>query len=55
MEGLWAIEPHIGGGNFGMKFEEILVVEGGQASWLSNDSIWSLKRPMPIQSSKGKS
>lgn len=44
MEGLWAIEPHIGGKNFGMKFEEILLVESGKASWIASDSIWRLRR-----------
>ncbi|MFO0663860.1 MAG: M24 family metallopeptidase [Polyangiaceae bacterium] len=36
-EGLWAIEPHIGGEGFGAKFEEILVVEPGRAYWLDDD------------------
>lgn len=44
MNGLWAIEPQIGGKDWGMKFEEILVVENGQASWLNPNSVWSLKR-----------
>lgn len=44
MEGIWAIEPHIGGTNFGMKFEEILVVENGNASWLEPQTIWAMKR-----------
>lgn len=35
-EGLWAIEPHIGGRGFGAKFEEILVVEAGRAYWLDD-------------------
>lgn len=35
LEGLWAIEPHLGARDFGIKFEEILIVEKGQARWLS--------------------
>ncbi len=34
LTGLWAIEPHIGWPGGGAKFEEILVVEEGQARWL---------------------
>ncbi|MBI3556301.1 MAG: aminopeptidase P family protein [Deltaproteobacteria bacterium] len=37
-QGLWAVEPHLGGEGFGAKFEEILVVEdGGRAYWLDDD------------------
>jgi hypothetical protein len=35
--GLWAIEPHLGKGKTGFKFEEILVVENGKAYWLDDD------------------
>jgi Metallopeptidase family M24 len=36
--GAWAIEPHLGSpGNFGAKFEEILIVEEGRAYWLDNE------------------
>ena len=36
--GLWAVEPHIGFRDVGVKFEEILVVTGsGGAYWLDND------------------
>jgi Xaa-Pro aminopeptidase len=36
--GLWAVEPHIGFRDVGVKFEEILVVdESGSASWLDED------------------
>lgn len=36
--GLWAVEPHIGFGDVGVKFEEILVVTGsGSAYWLDDD------------------
>lgn len=34
LTGLWAIEPHVGGVDFGAKFEEILVVMPGAARWL---------------------
>jgi hypothetical protein len=44
MEGLWAIEPQIGGRDWGMKFEEILVVEDGQARWLNPEPRWYLRR-----------
>lgn len=39
MTGLWAIEPHIGGKDFGAKFEEILIVENGQARWLDPQGV----------------
>lgn len=36
--GLWAVEPHIGFRDVGVKFEEILVVTpGGDAYWLDDD------------------
>ncbi|MBI3288343.1 MAG: aminopeptidase P family protein [Elusimicrobia bacterium] len=38
--GAWAIEPHIGGPGFGCKFEEVLIVEPGQARWLSEEIPW---------------
>lgn len=37
MQGLWAIEPHIGAQGFGAKFEELLVVEPDRAFWLDDD------------------
>jgi Xaa-Pro aminopeptidase len=37
LQGLWAIEPHIGSrSGLGAKFEEILVVKEGSAFWLSD-------------------
>ena len=42
LDGLWAIEPHIGGSGFGAKFEEILVVENGRAHWLNPKSCFHL-------------
>lgn len=35
--GLWAIEPHFGNKEWGLKFEEILVVEQDTAYWLSSE------------------
>ena len=35
--GLWAVEPHIGLGGIGVKFEEILVVTEDDAFWLDDD------------------
>ncbi len=34
--GLWAIEPHLGRGKTGFKFEEILVVDQDRAYWLDD-------------------
>lgn len=38
--GLWAIEPHLSGKNFGAKFEEILVVTKEDAYWLDTHCAW---------------
>ena len=38
--GAWAIEPHFGGKGFGCKFEEVLIVEGSKARWLSPEIPW---------------
>jgi Xaa-Pro aminopeptidase len=36
--GLWAVEPHLGHGGVGVKFEELLVVHAdGGAAWLDDD------------------
>jgi hypothetical protein len=36
--GLWAVEPHLGCGDVGVKFEELLVIHGdGTAAWLDDD------------------
>jgi Xaa-Pro aminopeptidase len=35
--GLWAVEPHLGHGDVGAKFEEILVVTEDDAYWLDDD------------------
>lgn len=37
LKGLWAIEPHLGGDGFGVKFEEILVVDDKGARWLDDN------------------
>ncbi len=36
IDGLWAVEPHIGNAAFGAKFEELLLVDGGRAQWLES-------------------
>ena len=36
--GVWAIEPHIRAGEFGAKFEELLIVEPDRAYWLDDIS-----------------
>jgi Xaa-Pro aminopeptidase len=39
--GIWAIEPHIGSREgFGVKFEEILVVEKTRAYWIEHEAAW---------------
>lgn len=35
--GLWAVEPHVGRGDIGVKWEELLVIEAGDACWLDDD------------------
>ncbi|MGQ0616209.1 MAG: M24 family metallopeptidase [Acidimicrobiia bacterium] len=35
--GLWAVEPHLGFGDVGAKFEELLVVTDDDAYWLDDD------------------
>jgi Xaa-Pro aminopeptidase len=35
--GLWAVEPHLGRGDIGVKWEELLVVEDHDAYWLDED------------------
>lgn len=35
--GFWAFEPHIGGDDFGVKFEEILVVTENEIFWLDEN------------------
>jgi Xaa-Pro aminopeptidase len=37
LQGLWAVEPHIGTPEFGAKFEEILVVDRDGARWLEHE------------------
>ncbi len=38
LEGIWAIEPHLGAPGFGVKFEEMLYVKDGVAQWVSKMS-----------------
>ncbi|MDH5675186.1 MAG: aminopeptidase P family protein [Myxococcales bacterium] len=35
--GLWAVEPHLGKGDLGVKWEELLVVTADDAYWLDDD------------------
>lgn len=35
--GLWAVEPHLGRGEVGAKFEELLVITADDAFWLDDD------------------
>lgn len=35
--GLWAVEPHLGDGDVGAKFEELLVVTDDDVFWLDDD------------------
>ena len=35
-DGLWLVEPHAGKGETGAKWEEILVIDQGQARWLQD-------------------
>jgi len=37
-DGLWAIEPHVARDGFGAKFEDLLVVQDGQA-WFLDDAL----------------
>ncbi len=36
-DGLWAIEPHVAADGFGAKFEDLLVVQAGEAYYLDED------------------
>ena len=33
-DGLWAVEPHIARGDIGVKWEELLVIQGNEVHWL---------------------
>lgn len=37
-DGLWAVEPHLGRGEVGAKWEELLVIQDGTVSWLDDDN-----------------
>jgi Metallopeptidase family M24 len=37
-DGLWAVEPHVGRGALGAKWEELLVIQDGEVFWLDDDS-----------------
>lgn len=36
-DGLWLVEPHAGDGPTGAKWEEILIIDNGKASWLDDE------------------
>lgn len=36
-DGLWAIEPHVAKDGFGAKFEDLLLIQNGEAYYLDND------------------
>lgn len=40
LDGLWAIEPHLGADGFGAKFEEMLWVKDGKAVWLDEPQFY---------------
>jgi len=44
--GLWAVEPHLGRGDIGVKWEELLVVEKDDAYWL-DDAVPHLRPAVP--------
>ncbi|EPG75111.1 metallopeptidase family M24 [Leptospira fainei serovar Hurstbridge str. BUT 6] len=48
--GLWAIEPHLGKGKTGFKFEEILVVEKDRVYWL-DDNVPHVNKARKLQES----
>jgi hypothetical protein len=37
-DGLWAVEPHLGKGDVGAKWEELLVIQDGAVFWLDDDN-----------------
>ncbi len=49
--GLWAVEPHLGKGKVGFKFEEILVVEKDRAYWL-DEEVPHVKKERRLQETK---
>ncbi len=38
-DGLWAVEPHLAVGDIGVKWEEILVIDSGDAYWIDNSHL----------------
>ncbi len=58
--GLWAIEPHVGLGAFGAKFEEIMVITDADAYYLDDDlphtRRWSARAvpPPPVGGGRGR-
>lgn len=37
-DGLWAVEPHLGKGEVGAKWEELLLIQDGEVRWLDDDT-----------------
>jgi len=37
-DGLWAVEPHLGKGDVGAKWEELLAIQDGEVFWLDDDN-----------------
>lgn len=37
-DGLWSVEPHLRIGSVGVKWEELMLIEGGQARWLDPEN-----------------
>lgn len=40
LDGLWALEPHLGAEKFGVKFEEMLWVHSGKAEWIVSEGVF---------------
>lgn len=43
LDGLWAIEPHLGCDGFGVKFEEMLWLKDGKAQWIEENIFYESK------------
>lgn len=41
LDGLWAVEPHLGAEGFGVKFEEMLWVQGEQVKWIDEAQFYA--------------
>ncbi len=49
-DGLWAVEPHLGKGDVGAKWEELLVIQNGEVFWLDDETphmrYWRANAPL---------